>query len=223
MNPTSIFDPAEWSRVYDDPHKRGQFAVFQRSAELAHAACVPLMRAGDHWLDLGSGSGHLARALRRTGAIVAGVDHDVAMVRLTGHGVVARVEQLPIADDTLSGVVSVSLVGCLPDSDAFYGEVHRVLKPGGHAVITYTNEASWLLQLNYLFANAGGQRFARYRATSVRQRLEHAGFAVRSLQFYNCVLHARAVVFPPSPVAHLLERLQMERLARNFVLVVRKI
>ncbi len=222
MRPTSEFDPREWRRVYDDPHARGQFAVFRRSAEIARECCEPLMHAGDLWLDLGSGTGHLVRALRPRGAQVVGIDQSVAMLGVAGEGAAARVERLPFADGACAGVVAVSLAGCLDDATELYAEIRRVLRPGGHAVITFTNQGSWLLRLNYALARPDGLRFRHYRLRNVRAQLERQGLAVRSSRYYNCVLHAGFFVFPPPAVGHLVERAQLARVSRNFVVVAER-
>lgn len=221
MRPTSEFDPQEWGRVYDDPHARGQFAVFRRSSEVARTHCETLMKAGDVWLDLGSGTGHLTRALRNTGAQVLGVDHSADMVRHAGAGTVARVECLPLADHSCDGVVAVSLVGCLESAAEFYSELRRVLRPGGHAVMTYTNQDSWLLRLNYAFSAPVSGHFQRYRLDDTLAQLEHEGFVLESASYYNCVVHAGAMVFPPASIGRLIERAQLARVARNFVIVAR--
>ena len=221
MQPTSQFDPEEWGQVYDDPHARGQYAVFRRSADVARAHCESLMRAGELWLDLGSGTGHLQRALRNTGARLVGVDHSASMLRHAGGGTAARVERLPFADRSCDGVVAVSLIGCLDDTAAFYTEVHRVLRPGGRAVLTYTNRDSWLLRLNYAFSAPSGPRFRHYRQREAQSQLEREGFSIEATSLYNCVLHAGTFVFPPLPIARLVERAQRPWVARNFVVVAR--
>ena len=221
MRPTAEFDPAEWGRVYDDPHARGQFAVFRRSADIAREHCEALMRPGELWMDLGSGTGHLARALRNTGARVVGVDHSAAMLHHAGGGVAAEVERLPFADRTVDGIVAVSLIGCLAEAAKFYAEVRRVLRPGGHAVMTYTNQDSWLLRLNYAFSKPSGTRFRHYRLGDAQAQLEHAGFVLQSSRYYNCVLHAGTRVYPSPSIARLIERAQVARLGRNFVLIAR--
>jgi SAM-dependent methyltransferase len=221
MRPTSEFDPEEWGRVYDDPHARGQFAVFRRSADVAREHCESLMRVGDLWLDLGSGTGHLVRALRHTGARLVGVDHSAAMLRHAGEGAVARAERLPFADGACDGIVAVSLIGCLEDAAEFYAEVRRILRPGGHAVMTYTNAESLLLRLNYAFSKPTGMRFRHFRLRDAQAQLEHAGFVLQSSRYYNCVLHAGGLVFPTPPIARLIERTQLPMVGRNFVVVAR--
>ena len=221
MRPTSAFDPQEWGRVYDDPHARGQFAVCRRSANVAREQCEKLMHPDDLWLDLGSGTGHLLRSLRKTGARMVGVDHSAAMLRHAGGGTAARVEQLPFADHSCAGVVGVSLIGCLDDPATFYTEVRRILRPGGYAVMTYTNHGSWLLRLNYAFSAPSADRFRHYRLREAQDQLKHEGFEVQSSRYYNCVLHAGRHVFPSPAIAGLIERAQLGRVARNFVVVAR--
>jgi SAM-dependent methyltransferase len=50
---------------------------------------------------------------------------------------------LPFADDSIDLVVSNQVIEHLADTDAFMAEIHRVLRPGGLAVISTENMASW--------------------------------------------------------------------------------
>lgn len=222
MCPTDKFDPHEWGCVYDEPRGAAKHVIFRRSAELARELCVARLRPGDLWLDLGSGTGRLTWVLRHAGARVVAMDHDAAMVRFAGEGVIARAEQLPVADATLDGVVAVSLIGCLPDARPLYRELHRVLRPGGCAVLTYTNRASLLLKLNYLAASPSGARFQLHEFTTTSQELASVGLRLREARFYNVVLHAGRWLFPPAALAIHAERFSPRWLARNFVVVVEK-
>ena len=150
------------------------------------------------------------------------------MLRFAGEGLAARVEQLPIADASVDGVVAVSLLGCVADEGSVFRELFRVLKPGGHAVFTCTNAESWLLSLNTKVVRSlfRGRRddghFRLYRAAHVCDVLTHAGFGARTVRYYNVVLHAGRWLLPPAGLAVQLDSWGTRRLARNFVVTATK-
>jgi D-aspartate ligase len=99
-------------------------------------------------LDLGTGAGHGAIALARTGFEVHALDAAPQMVataieraKEAGVGVrflVGEAERLPFDDATFD---VVSALGLLPwvDAPAALAEIGRVLRPGGRAVVTADN------------------------------------------------------------------------------------
>jgi len=50
---------------------------------------------------------------------------------------------LPFADDSIDLVVSNQVIEHLSDTDSFVAEIYRVLRPGGIAVVSTENMASW--------------------------------------------------------------------------------
>jgi len=50
---------------------------------------------------------------------------------------------LPFADDSIDLVVSNQVIEHLADTDSFVAEIRRVLRPGGMAVVSTENMASW--------------------------------------------------------------------------------
>lgn len=240
-------DPQEWDRIYGEPQAGGKSFIFRRTNELAQGICRKIMRPGQRWVDLGCGTGHLMRACSMTGASIIGADHDINMIKFAKqrstntppdrnlHFVVAQAEKLPFGDRTLDGVVATSVMGCLSSPRGFFAEAHRVLRHHGHAVLTFTNQASWLLKLNslpvhvtdILSARGNRQDLRFYRDTNVTKGLESLGFKILRVDFYNFVLHAGNLLMPPPHFAKRLERFGRHRyshwLARNFIVTARKI
>lgn len=108
------------------------------------------IQAGDTVLDLGSGAGNDAFVARaETGATgkVIGVDFTPTMIRrarenaekLNFHNVEFRqgdIEDLPVTDQSVDVVVSNCVLNLVPDKPKVFGEVMRVLRPGGHFSIS---------------------------------------------------------------------------------------
>jgi ubiquinone/menaquinone biosynthesis C-methylase UbiE len=77
----------------------------------------------------------LAKA--RTAAAEAGIEN-VEFVE-------AEAEQLPFADGSFDVVISNGVIDLIPDKDAVFAEIHRVLNPGGRiqiADVTIQNPVS---------------------------------------------------------------------------------
>jgi SAM-dependent methyltransferase len=105
---------------------------------------------GGALLDIGTHQGEFAeRVARRVGATrVAGIDfveEHAAMARARGIDVAcANIDDgLPFADEEFDIVHANQVIEHVRRSDAFLREVHRVLKPGGLALISTNNFSSW--------------------------------------------------------------------------------
>lgn len=115
-------------------------AVLGLFSELVHAAC-----SGTTVGDIGCGTGRLAPYLSAQGFTVHGVDLSPEMVRVArrdqpGHDFeVADLRSLPFADASLDGALGwYSLMYLTPeDRTVAFGELARVVKPGGHVAIAY--------------------------------------------------------------------------------------
>ncbi len=127
---------------YDQFHGRGLDATEQLAAGIS-------VSASDHLLDIGSGIGGPARYMaNRFGCKVTGIDLteefcDVARHLTSALGLEAQVtiEQgnalaMPFADATFEGAYSMNVSMNIEDKAGFYGEIFRVLKPGGWLVLS---------------------------------------------------------------------------------------
>jgi arsenite methyltransferase len=129
---------AELEAVYSRPD------ILRRRA-LVHAALDA--QPGDRVLDAGCGPGfYVAEILERVGpeGAVAGVDASAPMLKVAakrceGRGDVSfhegDVTALPVPDSEFDRVLSVQVLEYVADIPAALGELLRVLKPGGRAVI----------------------------------------------------------------------------------------
>ena len=237
MTQWTRFDPAVWSAFLAED-RRG--VLFRRGIDVAWALLGDARRPGDSWLDAGCGPGELAHRLAASGSRVVALDADRAAVAFArSHdgqlaAVVGDVERLPIASAAVDGVVATSLVGCLGSPEGLLHEVGRVLRPGGSAVITFTNRWSVLLLANRLADRLFGGlppevspgAIRAFSLAEVRRSLAAAGLVPTTARFYNFAVFIGRWSFPRARTARRIERVTGRRrggwLARNFAVVARK-
>ncbi len=108
------------------------------------------IKKGDTVLDLGSGAGNdcfIARAETGAEGRVIGVDFTPAMLEKARANAAARglenvefregdIEHLPVENDTIDVIVSNCVLNLVPNKKAVFGEMMRVLRPGGHFSIS---------------------------------------------------------------------------------------
>ncbi|MGH3714189.1 MAG: methyltransferase domain-containing protein [Micromonosporaceae bacterium] len=100
-------------------------------------------------LEAGLGEGYGAALLAAAGHTVLGLDYDAAAVAHAAATyprvsvVRGNVVQLPFADASVDAVVSMQVVEHLWDQPAYVAECARVLRPGGHFVISTPNRLTF--------------------------------------------------------------------------------
>ncbi len=103
-------------------------------------------------LDLGCGRGGVVELFWRDVKLAAGLDPDEpSLVERSTRGmpvITGRGEDLPFAGETFDLVVSVWVLEHLRTPERVLGEVHRVLRPGGHFVFLTPNLRNPLLAFN---------------------------------------------------------------------------
>jgi len=173
-----------WAPLYE--------GVFGRLLRRTHGAIVELAgpRAGERALDVGCGTGSLAVALKRavgpTGS-VHGIDPSPEMIEVArrnaskaGLGVdfqIAPGQALPFAAGTFDLVVSQLAVHHVPAElrPAAFGEMRRVLKPGGRCLIVDFEPPApglWRLAGRLVL----GAEMMQMNVVNYRPLLEGAGF-----------------------------------------------
>lgn len=134
-------------------------------------------------------------------------------------------EQIPLADASVDTVVSSEMIYYLRRPHRFVAEAHRVLRPGGHLVLSTTNPVmtplergrSFLRKLGFsgMFFDDGSPRFPSL--TRLTTLLTDAGFDVDSTQ---------GIVPLPFRFAHVLnvvlEKTPLHRIALFLILTARK-
>ena len=143
--------PGELARVPE--------SAVESFAGVANPWTMGRLAAGERVLDLGSGAGTdslVAAQMVGPDGHVTGVDMTAAMLAkaraaATEMGVTnvefveGEAEGLPVADASFDVVISNGVIDLVPDKDAVFAELHRVLVPGGRmqiADVTIQNPVS---------------------------------------------------------------------------------
>jgi 2-polyprenyl-6-hydroxyphenyl methylase/3-demethylubiquinone-9 3-methyltransferase len=127
---------------------------FRRRIGFIDTRLDALVASGTRWLDVGCGAGLITVRLAEHGAIALGIDGSPAMIRAAGQmagpkaahdvefRVVPTVEKLDFPDASFDGLLCSSVLEYLDQPYVALGEMHRVLKPGGHLLISVANRFS---------------------------------------------------------------------------------
>jgi ubiquinone/menaquinone biosynthesis C-methylase UbiE len=155
-------------------------------------------------LEVGCGLGTDGAQFARAGAAYTGVDLTEAAVGLArrrfeleglaGEFRVADAERLEFADESFDLVYSHGVLHHTPDTRAAVREVHRVLRPGGRAVVMLYHRDSYNYRVNIRWLRRAGARLLRseaglnvaHRLTGepVAQLREHAARLGRDAESY---------------------------------------
>ena len=134
-------------------------------------------------LEIGSGPGTVAAYLHQLGMSVRGLDLSPAMVELARRkhpGLsfeVGEMSALDVADASLAGVVAWYSVIHVPAAQrpGVIGEFHRVLRPGGYALLAF-QVGEDTLHLDEAFGHEVSLDFHRLQPDAVVALLDDAGF-----------------------------------------------
>ncbi|HEU4365685.1 MAG TPA: methyltransferase domain-containing protein, partial [Candidatus Krumholzibacteria bacterium] len=129
------------ARIYDDlaeTYERVSLPVFFAAPGRVLAQRVA-PAPGSRILDVGAGTGAVARAVRDRagdGALVVVADASAAMLRMArgaglADGIVAMLPDLPFAPESFDIVTSAFVMTHLDDADAAARDMKRVLRAGG--------------------------------------------------------------------------------------------
>lgn len=151
-------------------------------------------------LDFGCGTGAFLPVMKKIGE-VSGVDADPDAVSfchqrgLTEVRHVTAGERLPFDEGTFDAVTALDVVEHIEDHVAALSEIHRVLRPGGVALVAVP-------AFMFLWGDQDevSHHFRRYRAPGLRRVLLEAGFRVDADSYLNTFL------FPPIAAVRLLRR-----------------
>jgi SAM-dependent methyltransferase len=155
------------------------------------------LRSGETLLDLGCGFGrHSYEALRRGAHIVAcdlGLDELNGVIsiaqamrddELIADDIMTETTQgdatcLPYNDDSFERVIASEVLEHIPDDEAAFSELARVLKPGGTLAVTipaeFPEKICWKLSDEYYAPKAEGGHVRIYKESEVKDKMRAAG------------------------------------------------
>jgi len=150
-----------WAEDLDYPDELANVpeAAVESFAGVANPWTMGRLAEGDRVLDLGSGAGTdslIAAQMVGEQGRVTGIDMTPAMLDKARAAaaqmgatnvefVESEAEQLPFADGSFDVVISNGVIDLIPDKDAVFAELYRVLTPGGRlqiADVTIQNPVS---------------------------------------------------------------------------------
>jgi SAM-dependent methyltransferase len=149
---TSWFEAGarDWRDIYASDSLDGVIYGERREAVMDWVDGLGLAH-GAAALDVGCGAGLMAADLAERGLTTYGVDASPAMIELTKecaaardlvvHASVGDVYGLPYPDDTFDLSIAVGVLPWLREPDRALSELARVVRPGGHAIISCDNRA----------------------------------------------------------------------------------
>jgi len=192
----------DWERRYQKPSFRARLRVLEE--------CLAGRDIHDQdWLDAGCGSGTLARYLAEKGGRVLGVDAAEDMIAAArqlradpGQGQQLRFERivtiadLPLARESLDGILCSSVLEYVPDPAACLAEFARVLRPSGLLIVSVPNRKSVIRRVQVIMHKLGRAlqkdwlpflQYSQneYSAADFRQRLREFGFSTEKIVFFG--------------------------------------
>ncbi len=148
----------QWARAYP-PHAHN---ALMQAEEQAMRSLLPLM-TGCTILDLACGTGRYALIARQLGAgRVIALDNSEAMLRVSSlmGAACATTKAIPLADQTVDGIICGLALGHLPGLEPTFQEIGRVLKLGGWLLLSDVHPFMFLNGAQRTFQAADGRTYA---------------------------------------------------------------
>lgn len=184
-------------KIEEDNH--WWFASRTRALNALMSRLLP-QTPGFRLLDVGCGAGNMIHHLSRYGQ-VKGLEIDerpVKMARQRGYDVdmFDVTNPMPFEAGTFDAVTALDVIEHNEDDVAILTDSYRILKPGGHIIITVP-AFMWLWSHN----DDINAHVRRYTAAELKQKLTQTGFKVRRVTYNNFF------IFPLAAALLLLRRL----------------
>ena len=137
-------------------------------------------------LDCSCGTGMTLAKLQQW--VQVGADlHGLALKhsRDRGHNALLRgdLRQLPLADESLDLVTSFDTLEHIEEDEQALAEIYRVLKPGGHALLTVPAHP-WMFSTH----DRALHHVRRYRRSEFRDKIRRARLEIQTLKWINVLL-----------------------------------
>ncbi len=158
---TTLSSLAAYERWADQYPPHAHNAVMQAEETAMKVLCPPL--TGQNVLDLACGSGRYGLIASDNGASISiGLDNSMPMLWQNPMPLraVSTTERLPLASNSIDVVLCGLALGHLKALDASMGEISRVMKPSGCALVSDFHPFIFLNGQQRTFTTADGQSFA---------------------------------------------------------------
>ncbi len=160
-NVQDMFSPAQranqWADIYQDDIKNVEDSFFRARRDFAVDFVAKYYDHDDLILDLGCGAGPATKALVDREYQCIGIDLSHDMIALAAEELGSMegphhklmqgpADDVPLADGSVSCVLNLGVISYSDRPEAIIREIHRVLRPGGRALITfrnYYNRVAW--------------------------------------------------------------------------------
>jgi len=174
------------------------FASRTRALEAVMGQILP-KRPDFRLLDIGCGAGNMIYHLSHYGQ-VKGLEIDqrpVNKARERGYDVdlFDATQRMPFDDNTFDAITALDVIEHNEDDLAILADSYRILKPGGHMIITVP-AFMWLWTHN----DDLNAHIRRYTAAELKQKLSQTGFVTRRVTYNNFF------IFPMAATLLLLRR-----------------
>lgn len=132
-------------------------------------------------LDVGIGGGPLVRMLgREKGVRVYGLDISKPLLRKAkrrgAKAVAGAGELMPFREGSFDSAMCLGVVGHVQDPSRLFAEVHRVLKPGGRAVVNIVKKGTALGTM------LGPEEYRHFTREEAEKMLKDSGFVVEKVK-----------------------------------------
>jgi SAM-dependent methyltransferase len=228
--------------IYNDP--LFNYAQYWTGRDYEHQAELLALRrllSGNHYqhaADIGGGFGRLSAVLTDYADQVTLVDPSTQQLDLSWQifpgqpfeRELAEAAKLPFDDGSIDLAIMVRVLHHLPDPTAELRELHRVLRPGGLAIIEVANVARAMNRLRYLMRRQPiplsavdirsaetrqrhGIPFVNHHPAALVGRLQSAGLHLEQMLSVSNFRHPAVKRLIPGPALLAAERLLQHRIA----------
>jgi 2-polyprenyl-3-methyl-5-hydroxy-6-metoxy-1,4-benzoquinol methylase len=218
QNPQPLFDDlkARYGQAYFE-YELNNEANFHRLMELGladihFARLTAGLPAGRRFLDVGCATGRLLEAMRGRGWRVQGVDlcpqsAEYAWSHRRVEVFTGTLEQARFPEAAFHAVHFSHLIEHVPSPRALLSEVHRILVPGGLAVVTTPNVDGLQARLfRGGWRSAIADHLTLFSVRTLRRLLELGGFEVQAVQTWGGLAQGAAPAWLKRPVDRLAKR-----------------
>ncbi len=193
MDKRLYYQSSQVANAYDEVRFASRSGKFAHEIELS--AVRQAFDGSEKILEIACGTGRLLKDLRREGRNVHGLEQSKAMLQAGGlanepYVVEGDAFKAPVASQSFDGIYCFRFTNHYHDLRPLFNEIHRILKPGGHALFD-------MMHWSFLIFDSkrwGGKNFTSSRRT-VESWVKQSGLRAESV-------HS---LFPISPylIAHL--------------------